>query len=223
MLFFSCCKPVTAPKDVRGAQAGIDNNDANNKSRLLDAGLSRSMKDSRILPMAPVHVTVDGKSGCPKKSPPRSLFEASAFRIASHEEKARKELNKPEEDDHGLPQKFLDAYVAALKEGNVQWANAEEVADMFPDDVKMTGQDKKMTEGKAQVIRRLNKGIEMLVQMAGKDAAPPSWEIDGPHLNKDKITHEFKCTIRRGAQRISFKLEFTIIRGKIAEFSNSRV
>ena len=94
---------------------------------------------------------------------------------------------------------------------------------MFPDDIKMTGQDKKMTEGKAQVIRILNNGIEMLVQMAGKDAAVPEWDIIGPTFNPETVSHEFKCTIRRGAMRISFKLQFTIVRGKIAEFSNTRV
>lgn len=218
MLFFSCCKPVSAPQRPAGLEVESSGNDL-----LLDAGLSRSTKETRILQQAPVQIIAQGKSGCTPKKSPRSLFEASAFRIASHEEKARQELNKPEEDDHGLPQKFLDCYVAALKEANIEWANAPEVSDMFPDDVKMTGQDKKTTEGKAQVVRRLNKGIEMLVQMAGKDAAAPEWDIVGPTFNPDTITHEYTCTIRRGAMRVSFKLQFTIVRGKIAEFSNTRV
>lgn len=34
------------------------------------------------------------------------------------------------------------------------------MSDLFSDDVKMTGQDKKTTEGKTQVLRRLNKGME---------------------------------------------------------------
>lgn len=215
MLFFSCCKPVSAPAKPPGLELEHSGSD------LLDAGLSRSTKESRILQQAPLQIIAQGKSGCRKS--PRSLFEASAFRIASHEEKARQEMNKPEEDDHGLPQKFLDCYVAALKEANVDWANDPDVSDMFPDEIKMTGQDKKMTEGKAQVIRRLNKGIEMLVQMAGKDAAVPEWDIIGPTFNPETVSHEFKCTIRRGAMRISFKLQFTIVRGKIAEFSNTRV
>lgn len=212
MLFFSCCKPVSAPADRSSSDLEVD-------TRKLDAGLSRSTKELRILQQAPVPITADGK-GKPQHSP-RSLFEASAYRIAFHEEKARQELNKPEEDHHGLPQKFLEAYVNALKDGNTAWASNPEVADLFSDDVKMTGQDRKTTEGKPQVIRRLNKGIEMLIQMAGKDAAVPTWEIEGPNLT-DKISHEYKCTIRRGAMRVSFRLEFTIIRGKIAEFSNTR-
>ncbi|WPT11774.1 hypothetical protein PSENEW3n2_00005274 [Picochlorum sp. SENEW3] len=211
--------PQESPFYSQDAPADRSSSDLEVDTRKLDAGLSRSTKELRILQQAPVPITADGK-GKPQHSP-RSLFEASAYRIAFHEEKARQELNKPEEDHHGLPQKFLEAYVNALKDGNTAWASNPEVADLFSDDVKMTGQDKKTTEGKPQVIRRLNKGIEMLVQMAGKDAAVPTWEIEGPNLT-DKFSHEYKCTIRRGAMRVSFRLEFTIIRGKIAEFSNTR-
>jgi hypothetical protein len=190
---------------------------------ILDAGLSRSCnKEARILRQAPVQVEVDAK-GQPQRSP-RSLFEASAFRIASHQERARKEQNKPEADDHGLPSKFLDHYVKALVDSNEEWASSPDVSDMFTEDVKMTGQDKKTTEGKTQVIRRLNKGIAMLVQMAGKDAEVPEWDVEGPTCDPETHAHEFKCTIRRGAvMKISFRLQFFIVRGKIASFSNTRV
>jgi len=103
-----------------------------------------------------------------------------------------------------------------------RWANAAEVSDLFSEDVKMTGQDKKVTEGKNAVLRRLNKGIEMIIKMAGKDADVPEWDIKGPTLT-DKTSHEYRCTIRRGAMRLSFVLDFVIVKGKIAEFTNSRV
>jgi hypothetical protein len=153
MLFFSCCKPIHQP-----AERPAESQERESGSlKTLDVDLSRSVKERRILQRAPLQITADGKT-CTGSS--RSLFEASAYRVATHEERARQQLNQPDEDHQGIPQMFLDAYVAALQEGNTQWANAPEVSDLFSDDVKMTGQDKKTTEGKIQVLRRLNKGME---------------------------------------------------------------
>ena len=193
--------------------------DVVSSDNILDAGLSRNCnKSARILQQPPTQIAVDTNRS------PRSLFEASAFRIASHQERARQEQNKPEAENYGLPTKFLDNYVKALAEANEEWASAPEVSDMFADDVKMTGQDKKTTEGKTGVIRRLNKGVAMLVQMAGSDADVPEWDIEGPTCDPETNAHEFMCTIRRGAvMKISFRLQFFIVKGKIASFTNSRV
>jgi hypothetical protein len=213
MVFFSCCKPEK--RDTMLALEDMISTD----NRILDAGLSATSKqESRILRQAaPVQLSVDTQRS------PRSLFEASAFRIASHQERARQEMNKPEKDDHGLPSKFLDNYVKALVDSNDQWASVPDVSDMFADDVKMTGQDKKTTEGKVQVIRRLNKGIAMLVQMAGKDAEVPQWDIEGPMYDEDTYGHQIRVILKRGLHKIQFQLEFFIVKGKIASFSNTRM
>lgn len=214
MLFFSCCKPE------KGRDTMLPLEDVIATDSILDAGLSRTCnKSARILQQPPAQIDVDTHH-----HPPRSLFEASAFRIASHQERARQEQNKPEAEDYGLPTKFLDNYVKALAEADEAWASAPEVSDMFADDVKMTGQDKKTTEGKTSVIRRLNKGVAMLVQMAGADADIPEWDIDGPTCDPETNAHEFTCTIRRGAvMKITFKLQFFIVKGRITSFTNSRV
>lgn len=210
---FSCCKPEKA----RDTMLPLE--DVISTDNILDAGLSRSCnKSSRILQQPPAQIAVDTNRS------PRSLFEASAFRIASHQERARQEQNKPEADDYGLPSKFLEHYVKALADANEEWASAPEVSDLFAEDVKMTGQDKKTTEGKTAVIRRLNKGVAMLVKMAGADAEVPEWDVDGPTCDPETNAHEFKCTIRRGAvMKISFKLQFYIVKGRISSFTNSRI
>ena len=117
MPFFSCCKPVFAPAN-RG-QTSDSGTSGGHSSIKLDAELSRSANEGRILQRAPLQITADGKSGGAQSS--RSLFEASAVRVATHEEKARLESKKPEKDHHGIPQKFLEAYLAALQEGNIQY------------------------------------------------------------------------------------------------------
>jgi len=115
MLFFSCCKPISAPAE-RGQDSEHDSNGAvGYKAPVLDVDLSRSVNERRILQRAPLQITADGKSGAASS---RSLFEASAYRVATHEEKARQKNSMPDEDHQGIPQKFLDAYVAALAEGN---------------------------------------------------------------------------------------------------------
>ena len=189
---FSCCKPE------RGRDTMLPLEDVISTDSILDAGLSRQNKSNKILQAPPTQIAVETNRS------PRSLFEASAFRIASHQERARQEQNKPEADDYGLPSKFLEQYVRALADANEEWASAPEVADMFAEDVK-------------------NKGVAMLVKMAGADADIPEWDIDGPTCDPETNAHEFKCTIRRGAvMKISFRLQFFIIKGKIASFTNSR-
>lgn len=114
MLFFSCCKPIHQP-----AERPAESQDRESGSiKTLDVDLSRSVKERRILQRAPLQITADGKT-CTGSS--RSLFEASAYRVATHEERARQQLNQPDEDHQGIPQMFLDAYVSALQEGNTQY------------------------------------------------------------------------------------------------------
>ena len=102
MLFFSCCKPIHQP-----AERPAESQDRESGSlKTLDVDISRRVKERRILQRAPLQITADGKT-CTGSS--RSLFEASAYRVATHEERARQQLNQPDEDHQGIPQLFLDA------------------------------------------------------------------------------------------------------------------
>ena len=58
--------------------------------------------------------------------------------------------------------------------------------------------------------------------MAGKDATIPEWDVKGPVLT-ESMTHQYKCTIKRGpVMKFSFALDFLIIGGKIAQLKNTR-
>jgi hypothetical protein len=183
----------------------------------------RSNSELRILQRMPTGPlpTISGKDR--SKSMPgakaRSLFEASAQRAASHSSSGRH--GQPDLDHGGIPDRFLEAYINALQSGNVQWASETKVSSMFADDVRMTGQDRKTIVGKNRVLQRLNQGVEMLIQMAGSNAAVPTWEVKGPTLT-EAMFHQYKCTIKRGALRFSFVLEFLIVGGKIKQLRNAR-
>lgn len=58
--------------------------------------------------------------------------------------------------------------------------------------------------------------------MAGKDAAMPEWEVQGPSLT-ESLTHEYKVTIKRGPMKYSFAMDFLIMGGKIQQLQNRRL
>lgn len=93
---------------------------------------------------------------------------------------------------------------------------------MFADSVKMKGQDGSVTTGKVAVLRRLEKNTEMMIKMAGKDPAIPDWDVSAPHFTEAQ-THEMRCTIRRGALKLTFVLDFLLVSGKIVHLSNTRM
>jgi hypothetical protein len=88
----------------------------------------------------------------------RSLFEASAYRVAAHSSSSNGEDITPDEDHGGVPDKFLEEYIAALRDSNGKWATETDIADLFASNAKMITQDKKTHEGKSNVLKRLDQG-----------------------------------------------------------------
>ncbi|KAG7673575.1 hypothetical protein Ndes2526B_g02975 [Nannochloris sp. 'desiccata'] len=218
MSLFNCCKPIITPerrKEVALAERDV----CCSTAPPIDAEMMRSKSESRILKAATVSSS-DRRSSASSNA--RSLFEASAYRVAAHSTSSNGEDMVPDEDNAGIPDKFLEEYIAALRDSNGKWATETDVADLFTSNAKMITQDKKTHEGKSNVLKRLDQGVETLTKMAGKDAVVPEWEIKGPVLT-EAMAHQYKCTIKRGVMKFSFSLEFTIIGGKIAQLKNSRL
>jgi hypothetical protein len=224
-----CCQisPAKARPPPRGAAAPAGSSEEGEQppgTPSLDMQMLRSKSELRILQPAPA------PAGAPPAGAPaaRSLFEASFVRVASHEARAAAAGgvagSEPpaDADDGGLPRRFLDAYIEALASGAPGWATAPAFAALFDERATFTGQDKASTAGKAAVLRRLEKGVETLRQMAGADAAPPEWGVAGP-ARTERGTHELRCTIRRGVVKLSFVLDFRIVGGRIARLTNTRV
>lgn len=185
----------------------------------LDTSMMRSKSESRIL-QRPATASVSGRQFGVTATSPRSLIEASALRIAKHQ--SGKSLpGQPDTDHGGVPDRFLQAYLAALRDFNIRWATESDVADLFADNAKLISQDKQTTTGRAAVLRKLDQGVEMLLKMAGKDATMPEWEVKGPTLTEG-LAHRYECVIKRGALKISFIQEFIIVDGKIMQLRNSR-
>jgi hypothetical protein len=246
MSLFNCCKPVITPekrKEVSLAERDVCCSTAPS----IDAEMMRSKSESRILKASTLSSS-DRRSSASSNA--RSLFEASAYRVASHSSSSIGEDIVPDEDHAGIPDKFLQEYIAALRDSNGKWATETDVADLFTSNAKMITQDKKTHEGKSNVLKRLDQGkqnmknvdfnfflttvipnwfrsfflagVETLIKMAGKDAVVPEWDIKGPILT-EAIAHQYTCTIKRGVMKFSFSLEFTIVGGKIARLKNSRL
>jgi hypothetical protein len=185
----------------------------------LDTSMMRSKSESRILQRPPA-ASPSGRQVGVTATSPRSLFEASALRIAKHQS-GKSMPGQPDTDHGGIPDRFLQAYLAALRDFNIRWATESEVADLFADNAKLIGQDKQTTTGKTAVLRKLDQGVEMLLKMAGKDATVPEWEVKGPTLTEG-LAHRYECVLKRGAFKISFSQEFLIVDGKIMQLRNSR-
>jgi hypothetical protein len=155
MNVFNCCKPVISPgrrKDVELAKKDTHCSTAPS----IDAEMMRSKSESRILKAA---VSSNDRRSS-SSSNARSLFEASAYRVAAHSHSSNGEDVVPDEDHGGVPDKFLEEYIAALRDSNGKWATETDVADLFTSNAKLISQDKKTTEGKANVLKRLDQGKE---------------------------------------------------------------
>jgi len=116
MSLFSCCKPIVAPAKTPASEDSGPADGLRHSSSFLDADLHRTKSESRIL-QAPLPVSPDGKS---LSSSARSLFEASAYRVAAHEYREKIKQNQPDTDNGGLPARFLELYLTALKAGNTK-------------------------------------------------------------------------------------------------------
>jgi hypothetical protein len=64
--------------------------------------------------------------------------------------------------------------------------------------------------------------VETLVKMAGKDAQAPEFELSEPTLTEAK-SHAIICKLRRGNNKLSFMLEFTIVDEKVVLMQNTRL
>ena len=82
--------------------------------------MMRSKSEFRIL--QPAVSLKDG--GMPISCSARSLWEASAYRVASHEMSPGGGVGEPDADDQGIPQRFVAAYVGALRDSNSRQAAA---------------------------------------------------------------------------------------------------
>lgn len=165
---FSCCKPLLTPSSASKEEQKQKRKDvalatqttpgtSPSTSPSLTSEMLRSMSENRILQPVPPSATSDRRSST--QAPPRSLFEAAAIRVASHRWSNTGAEAGGEVDDCGLPKKFLDAYIAALRDANPRWATESTlVGDMFTSDCKMVTQDKQTFVGKSNVLRRLDNG-----------------------------------------------------------------
>ncbi|KAK9829151.1 hypothetical protein WJX72_004206 [[Myrmecia] bisecta] len=151
---------------------------------------------------------------------PSSLLEASARRLALAKHRSEAALNSSAQS---IPQQFIDAYMEAVKAGDAQWASAALVSGLFAEQAKMVTQDKQTYHGKPAVVRRLNKGMETLLRMAGQEAADaaPDFTVEGPSETASGtwlVTYIFK----RGMAKYRVVNEFTIVAGEITHLRSSR-
>jgi hypothetical protein len=154
MNVFTCCKPIISPE--RRKEVALSEKDVGcSTAPSIDAEMMRSKSESRIL-KAPTVSSSDRRSSASSNA--RSLFEASAYRVAAHSSSSNGEDIVPDEDHGGVPDKFLEEYIAALRDSNGKWATETEVADLFASNAKMITQDKKTHEGKSNVLKRLDQG-----------------------------------------------------------------
>lgn len=152
---FNCCKPLLAPSEKQ-REVALASPEASPFAPSFDAEMMRSKSETRILQPGSSAAGGDRRSSTGASA--RSLFEASAYRVASHTTDGGP-AGTPDVDDGGLPQRFLDAYVAALRDGNSRWATETgDVGDMFASNAKLITQDKQTMVGKSNVLRRLDQG-----------------------------------------------------------------
>jgi hypothetical protein len=94
---------------------------------------------------------------------------------------------------------------------------------MFADDARMVSTDKQSFHGRPAILRRLNNGVEQLSKMAGEQAALPTFKLEGPMPDPaGGGVLVMLMTFKRGLQRMTFTLQFTMQAGKIAVLRNTR-
>ena len=87
-----------------------------------------------------------------------SLLEASLRRLGEAAAAAEAAAVAADAAAHaGLCVEFVDAYMAAVTGGNIQWASAPGVSGMLAEEVELI-QEGRVTRGRAAVVRRLERG-----------------------------------------------------------------
>lgn len=123
---FDCCKPVIFPagspnsKDLQQHDESTKNLESSPSLPLSDVQMHRSRSESRILQRTPPPPPTQDEKGLVPSSA-RSLLEASAFRMATHEYNDKLKKSQPDTDHGGLPEKFLKAYEDALRQSNTKY------------------------------------------------------------------------------------------------------
>lgn len=225
MVFGYCCRlRVTPEKGKTGILPEPGDDSPSAAAQIVPAvplEMLRCKSENRILKPSTSREFKEKDSHIPCSA--RSLFEASMRRVElSSRSLSANAVGKPDIEDNGIPLRFLEAYITAIKKGNTHFASEPLISEMFGENAKLIAQDKSTHYGKAAVLRRLDRGMEQIVKMAGKDAAIPTYELTGPTRN-DEGGHVVTCLLRRGVSKISFSLEFVIMDGKITLMRNTRL
>lgn len=117
-VFQSCCRAVRSADHFNNVESVVA--EECTVAPTLDSSMMRSKSEIRIL-QKPIP---QNYHGIVAKARPRSLFEASAIRVAKHSSNKRHMTGQPDTDDQGIPARFMDAYLAALRDSNVRYVNA---------------------------------------------------------------------------------------------------
>ncbi|GAB4818713.1 hypothetical protein N2152v2_005759 [Parachlorella kessleri] len=210
MLLFSCCQPRKRSEAAAPTAQSV--------GVAADLTTSRAAEQRILRPKPAVGDAVAALS----KVPSRSLLEASARRLAQSDTMQHSSQAAEAGDTRDVPMRFLGLYMAAVRDGNAKWTADSEVSNLFEEQVKMVTQDKQTFHGKQAVLRRLDKGVDMLIKMAGKDAEVPTYEVVGPTLGPSGAS-QIDLTIRRGKNTLRLRLEFMLSGGRIVHLRNTRV
>jgi len=121
-VFQSCCRAVRSADHFNNVESVVA--EECTVAPTLDSSMMRSKSEIRIL-QKPIP---QNYHGIVAKARPRSLFEASAIRVAKHSSNKRHMTGQPDTDNQGIPARFMDAYLAALRDSNVRYVNARNVS-----------------------------------------------------------------------------------------------
>ena len=154
--------------------------------------------------------------------PPQSLLEASMRRVAMNE---RAELERTERERLKAMRKypraikvFSEKFFRGLVNGYTQWASAEQVESCFHEEVVMMTHDGQMYYGRVAVIKRLNRGMDRLLKMLGKQRGKNK-DFDLARLQEmgveccdpvqeDEGTWRVVYNMKKGVLQYSFEDEF---------------
>lgn len=85
----------------------------------------------------------------------------------------------------------------------------------------MIGADRQAFSGRPAIVRRLNDGVAQLTKMAGAAAEVPAFDL-GPPTPGPNGALVITLRVRRGLQRLSLSMQFTLSGGKIAHLQTTR-
>lgn len=109
----------------------------------------------------------------------------------------------------------------AIKDGSADWASDPCVSCMFTEHARMVGADRQAFAGRPAIVRRLNDGVAQLAKMAGSDAEVPAFELGSPTPGPGGAL-VITLRVRRGVQRLSLSLQFSLAGGRIAHLQTTR-